>query len=346
MLRRWGFVSVLLGSLLVLASAAGASQPPNVTGAWSPGGGAPAWQLTASGAGLTHLHAEWHGPPGHSKLFGTFDGSLNAAGTAYSGGMAVTEGAVHAAGSMTFTLDSPTKITVTYSQANGVAGTIVLAGHVASSTPATESVTSTSFGTPVTEAAPANTGLGAVSPTLPAGTKQVTLDGDLTDAEIDKLLGSIDLKKLLDAYNERRYRENVAVFCLIFAPSGTLPRDLWGGTSAARGKEPCITALGKLHHASLRTPAGLTSGCAVAIAPVWTGKTPPTRQRLKQLATLGRARLAASCTTSGSHFSLHLAARGVATLNTLLGSRARAGFERTSGGNDGPNPQLSVTWRH
>jgi hypothetical protein len=137
-------LALFAGLLLAfsLGSAAGAPQPPNLTGTWTRSDGG-TFSLTASGTGLTHLHAEWHGTAasGHPKLFGVFDGSLNSAGDAYSGSLAITEGDVHVAGTMTFHIDSPNKLTVTYSQANGVGGTIVMTRSGGTSTPPESSKT-------------------------------------------------------------------------------------------------------------------------------------------------------------------------------------------------------------
>nr|MBA3717653.1 hypothetical protein [Actinomycetota bacterium] len=135
MLRRTILVTSLLALVLVAAVSASGSpasavhatspsaataDPPNVTGAWTPNNGAPAWQLTASGPGLNHLHADWHGPAGHETLFGQFDGSLNSAGTSYSGSFVVNEQGQQdpVAGTMTFQVDSIVHITVFYAQQN------------------------------------------------------------------------------------------------------------------------------------------------------------------------------------------------------------------------------------
>jgi FecR-like protein len=114
--------------LFALGSASGAVQPPNLTGTWTPTGGG-AFALTASGPGLDQLHADWQGTGAHSQLHGSFDGTLNTAGDAYSGSLFITEGSTSTGGSMTFHIDSLTQLTVTYSQDNGIGGTIVMTGQ-------------------------------------------------------------------------------------------------------------------------------------------------------------------------------------------------------------------------
>jgi hypothetical protein len=107
------------------AGAAGAAgSTPNVTGAWSPQSG-PAWHLAAS-SDLSTLTASWKGAAGHESLRGSFSGTLNSEGSAYNGTMHVVEGATDVHGTMRFTINSASSITVTYHQANGVGGTIPL----------------------------------------------------------------------------------------------------------------------------------------------------------------------------------------------------------------------------
>ena len=96
----------------LFGTAAGAPQPPDLTGTWTPTTGG-AWVLTASGPGLNHLHAEWQGTGTHSHLHGTFDGTLNSAGNAYSGSFSVTEDTTHVSGAMTFTIGSSDHLAVT-----------------------------------------------------------------------------------------------------------------------------------------------------------------------------------------------------------------------------------------
>jgi hypothetical protein len=339
MLRRAGLpVLFCVLVVLLLASAAGA-QPPNVTGAWVPVGGGPAWQLTASGDGLTHLHAEWHGGPGHGSLFGTFDGSLTSAGNVYSGAHHVTEDPnVEASGTMKFTIDSLDKITVTYSQDNGVAGTIVLTGHA---TPAPVvpagplTVTATTFGTGVVVAAPPDAPISAISPPIPAATKAVDVDAEFTDADIEKI--AAELKLVLAAYNDRRHKESIAIMCVFFL-----------GHASVDQATSCNHYLAKLAGISLnklRVPSAGGAGCPVAMAPLWSRGARPTARQIAQAVALTRRLVQVSCTRTGAKLSLHVAARGTAQLSKLLGPRAQAGFIRTSGGNDGAKPRLRVTWR-
>jgi hypothetical protein len=75
------------------------------------------------------LTANWRGPYGspHAGVVGSYTGTLNQSGTAYTGAMHVTEGPVSAGGTMTFTIGAPAKygsplLTVSYQQDNGVSG--------------------------------------------------------------------------------------------------------------------------------------------------------------------------------------------------------------------------------
>src|SRR5439155_23568403 len=114
--RRSLLVAVALAAVLLvfpLGSATALSEPPNVTGTWTPTTGG-TWQLTASGPGLVHLHADWQGIGAHSQLHGSFDGGLNAAGDEYVGSFDITENGNEVGGTMTFHIDSLTQLTVTF----------------------------------------------------------------------------------------------------------------------------------------------------------------------------------------------------------------------------------------
>jgi hypothetical protein len=115
----------------VLASALAQAEPIDVTGAWgiSATPNISDWHLTAYGSGRSSLQASWTGGPGHGQLHGTFHGTLTGTNV-YSGPMQVAEMSVRATGTMTFTILSKSRIVVTYSQSNGVHGTINLVRHV------------------------------------------------------------------------------------------------------------------------------------------------------------------------------------------------------------------------
>jgi hypothetical protein len=339
-MRRAG-LSVLLGVLLVLltASAAGAGQPPNVTGAWAPAGGGPAWQLTASGEGLTHLHAEWHGPPGHPNLFGTFDGTLTAAGNVYSGSHHVSEGPnIQVSGTMTFTIVGLDRITVDFAQENGVAGKIILSGHAtpAPAAPAgPQTVTAANFGTGVIVAAPPGAPISAISPPIPTATRAVDVDAEFTDADIEKI--AAELKLVLAAYNDRRQKESIGIMCVFFAGHADVDRS----TSCTH----YLAKLAGVRLAKLRLPSAVGAGCSVAMAPLWSRGPRPTARQIARAVALTHRLTQISCVRTGTKLSLHIAARGTAQLGKLLGPRAQAGFIRTSGGNDGADPRLHVNWR-
>ena len=106
------------------ASAPAAAAPPNLTGSWvsATAPSSPAWHLTASGAGLSTLDANWTGGAGHTSLRGTFHGTLSTKNGAYfyTGTMHVDEGTTHVGGTMVFGFNSPNTFLVSYQQSNGV----------------------------------------------------------------------------------------------------------------------------------------------------------------------------------------------------------------------------------
>jgi hypothetical protein len=120
------FVAVALAVALLSGGASAA--PASLTGSWfdphaaSP---APTWHLQAN-PGLTTLSATWVGGRGHEGLRGSFSGTLNGAQTAYSGTLHITEGSLSVNGTMTFTIQTPDKLSVSYRQSNGVGGTFTL----------------------------------------------------------------------------------------------------------------------------------------------------------------------------------------------------------------------------
>jgi len=107
--------------------AAASATPPNLTGSWESvtNPTAPAWQLQASGTGLTSLHASWRGGAGHSALVGSFQGTLTRRNGLfiYAGPMHVTEGNVIADGAMVIAAVSANRSAMSYRQTNGASST-------------------------------------------------------------------------------------------------------------------------------------------------------------------------------------------------------------------------------
>ena len=121
----------------VLIAPAGAAQTLNVSGSWSPGGTGCPWILKAYGTNLESLHATWTGAcdtknvTGHAGLTGSFDGTLNSQGNAYSGNFAVHEGSVNVTGTGVFQIVSSSKVVATIHAVAGASNTsvITLTGH-------------------------------------------------------------------------------------------------------------------------------------------------------------------------------------------------------------------------
>ena len=135
-----GAILLVFGGLapsVLSAAPAGASQVLDVTGSWSPAGTGCPWVLQAGGTSLQKLHAAWTGAcdtknvSGHSSLEGTFDGTLNSSGNAYTGTFAVHEGSVNVTGTGVFEIVSSTHIAVTLHATEGASNTslITLTGH-------------------------------------------------------------------------------------------------------------------------------------------------------------------------------------------------------------------------
>jgi hypothetical protein len=101
---------------------------PNLTGSWfnpvAPA--APPWHLKSSADGRS-LSGSWRGAPGpHARIRGHFTGTLNAAGTGYACTMHITEGTNVVGGTLTITIVSRNKITVSTHGDNGISSTFTL----------------------------------------------------------------------------------------------------------------------------------------------------------------------------------------------------------------------------
>ena len=97
----------------------------DLTGSWTDSNGSP-YQLQSSSDRRT-LTASWHGTGTHSTRTGSFNGTLNSAGTAYTGPMQVSEAGNPAVnGTMTMTIVSANELSVSYQQDNGVSGNFTL----------------------------------------------------------------------------------------------------------------------------------------------------------------------------------------------------------------------------
>lgn len=130
--RRFVLTTVLaLAILMVLVPSAGA-QPPNLTGEWIVTTDSLSTYQLRTSIGRQTLTATWSGDYGsHAGLVGSFTGTLNASGTAYSGPMHVSEAGNSVSGTMTFTISSRETLgypllDVSYQQDNGVAGSFRL----------------------------------------------------------------------------------------------------------------------------------------------------------------------------------------------------------------------------
>ena len=102
-----------------LASGALASTP-NLSGDWhnpADPASAPPWVIQVS-SDLSTLTMTWGGYDGHSDLHGTFHGTLDSGGNAYSGTTHVTEASVVVDGTMTLRIVSADDLAVSYA-ANG-----------------------------------------------------------------------------------------------------------------------------------------------------------------------------------------------------------------------------------
>ena len=132
------------------SSSATTGVPPDLSGSWQGVGSpasAPLWQLTASGPGLTTLHASWRGALTHSGLVGSFVGTLGRPNGvyAYTGTYDVTEAGNTGTGAMSFTVVSVNEFALAYQASNGseVRQEFVRAANSAQTT-TTQSTASTS----------------------------------------------------------------------------------------------------------------------------------------------------------------------------------------------------------
>ena len=123
-----GAIAVVTVTACALLSAGAGASPPNLTGAWQDMS-APAprstWHLHA-GNGVQTLNGNWQGTLTHSGLHGTFQATLDASGTSYSGSFHVTEGSVVVDGTITITILSSDKISLTLHPSNGTSSSFNL----------------------------------------------------------------------------------------------------------------------------------------------------------------------------------------------------------------------------
>jgi hypothetical protein len=120
--------SALLAGVAAFSAATAVAAKPNLTGSWfNPAAPtAPAWHLKSS-ADRRSLSGSWRGAPGpHAAIRGHFTGTLNAAGTGYSCTMHVTEGTNVVDGTLTVTIVTRNKITVSTHGNNGISSTFTL----------------------------------------------------------------------------------------------------------------------------------------------------------------------------------------------------------------------------
>jgi uncharacterized cupin superfamily protein len=130
---RWGSrallgASAVLVSVAAFGAATAVAKTPNLTGSWfNPAAPmAPAWHLKAS-SDRRSLTGGWRGAPGpHAAIRGHFAGTLNAAGTGYSCTMHITEQANIVDGTLTVTIDTANKITISTHGNNGISSTFTL----------------------------------------------------------------------------------------------------------------------------------------------------------------------------------------------------------------------------
>ncbi|HEX6488993.1 MAG TPA: hypothetical protein VF137_09025 [Candidatus Dormibacteraeota bacterium] len=170
--------ALALGALFIPAASA-LADTPNLTGYWL--NDAAGWTLKVS-SDLQTLTASWHGgaSSGHSTLVGSANGTLNAAGTAYSGTDVVTENGVKPlAGTMTFTIVDLNHITIVFGSVNGTGGTLHMTRNpllaISSVSPATQGATGVVQTKPVAASGPP---LGLIG--LLAGLGVIAVGGALT----------------------------------------------------------------------------------------------------------------------------------------------------------------------
>jgi hypothetical protein len=332
-------VALSVCALLALAagSAVGAAQPPDLTGTWTPTTGG-AWLFTASGTGLTHLHVEWAGTGSHADLRGTFDGTLNGTGSGYAGSFAVAEGSTQVSGTMTVAIDSSSEVTVTLTPTNGNGSTIVMnRSGGASPPPATPPPASIpGFDVPLTLPLALGGLVTVNSPALPPATKELDVETEVSDAEVAKFAAT--LKLVLDAYNRARQRETYDLVCVAYASHPVQYFEV-SGTDACAAILPKLFPGSGLH--GLRV-LGSVGACRASFVPLSKNSHPLNPQRARNTIALARSLVQTSCSLSGSKLSFHVATRGSATLNALLGTRAHVDLRAL--GKPSGSPRLSVTW--
>lgn len=177
---------------------------------------------------------------------------------------------------------------------------------------------------------------------LPANTKGVDVNVELTDAEIDQFLATLALVK--KRVVERETEETVGA-CLLFGGTSFDAADLHSRAATVA----CLRLLGQGAKAARAPGDSAARRCRVRVVPVWRpGSHPSARKQRRAAAAYGRL-VRASCTSRRPRrLALHVTARGEgAKLNRLLGRRAHAGLVRSAprSAKDGPKAKLAVTWR-
>lgn len=184
---------------------------------------------------------------------------------------------------------------------------------------------------------------------LPANTKTVDLDAELTDAEIDYFLGVLALVNR--RVNQRRQRElnETLGACLVFNGADYDPADPLNGARRSAVGVACLEFLSRSAQAAPATIWAAARRCRVGVVPVWRrGFRPSARKRRKAAAAYGRLVNASCSSKAPGRLAFRVSARGKgATLNRLLGKRGRAGVVRSApaGAKDGPNAKMTVRWR-
>jgi hypothetical protein len=125
-----GLATALLAGV-VLVPTAPARTVPDLSGVWLVSGSEGSYALVASADRRT-LTANWRGVGPHSGLVGSFQGTLNADGTTYTGTLHVTEGGTIVTGTMTWYMDlvyarfGYPRLDVSYQSDNGTSGSFEL----------------------------------------------------------------------------------------------------------------------------------------------------------------------------------------------------------------------------
>ncbi len=177
---------------------------------------------------------------------------------------------------------------------------------------------------------------------LPAGTREVDGDAEVTDAEIDEFLAALTLAKRVRGIHE---------MCVFFSIGGELRDVPLDDTRAARTAiNACAILVARLLEGSPKTARASQAGrCVATFVPLWEKGVHPTPRRRRAAVAVYRKLVTARCSSRRrGQLSIKVAAKRTRPpLNRLLGRRARARVGRTVSGEatDGADAKMTVRWR-